>query len=409
MASANLTCSDLESTKNRLRKEILSKFSELQKALEDRKSVLLAKLDKIFAKNEKIPEVEVAIQQLERFKEQGLKLLVSNLIPDNENIDAIDKQIADLKEKRVPNSDPIRFYQIRHTKSWLFSETLSNIQLIPGGDYSQRQDPILKLYNKGSSLEEFNIPLGICIDNLRNEIYVCDSMNERICIFDLNCRFSRIFNMSPIRYPRGVHVTLDSVYIANDYLHTVAKYDLNGKFLFQKGKCGRGKEEFKVPINLKGHNDLIYVCEMDNNRIQVLDPELNFHSMITHSDMLAPTDIHISEEFIYVLTRGSTYLVYYTYHGKITLFSLGGEYVREIMLSGQNSPIQEAFFFTLDEQNNFLISDKIGECVKVFSFEGNFEQNIGEGHLHYPRGIVAIPNSKIVLVCENEQGCLQMY
>ena len=338
-----------------------------------------------------------------------MKLLTNNLIQDNTNTEAIDKQISDLEIKLIPNFDQIHFYQVRHTKSWLFSDALSRIQLIPACDYSLRMDPILKLCNKGSDVAQLNAPLGICTDHTRNEIYVCDGKNERICIFNYKGEFSRVFNTSPIRRPRGIHVTHDSVLVVNDCNHTVGKYDLNGKLLIQRGKLGRGKGEFDIPISLKSHNDLIYVCDMNNNRIQIFDPKLNFNSMITHSEILTPTDIHISQEYIYVLTKGTTYLAYYTYHGKLALFSLGGSYEKSITLSGQVSPIQEAFFFTLDEQNNILVSDKIGECVKVFSCEGIFQQTIGEGHLHYPRGIVTTRDSKIVLVCENEHGCFQMY
>ncbi|WCJ59282.1 6-bladed beta-propeller [Fontisphaera persica] len=85
---------------------------------------------------------------------------------------------------------------------------------------------------RGTGPGEFNRPEGVAVDR-HNRVYVADSCNHRIQIFDAS-----------------------------------------GKFLRLHGKPGRGPGEFSYPYDIKvdaaGYQ---YVCEFGNSRIQILDAQ----------------------------------------------------------------------------------------------------------------------------------------
>lgn len=103
---------------------------------------------------------------------------------------------------------------------------------LPAANTSAAAQPqlLLAFGHMGSAAGEFNRPEGLCVD-AHDSLYVADSCNHRIQIFDRN-----------------------------------------GKFLRAYGKAGRGKGELSYPydicVDAAGRQ---YVCEFGNSRIQVFD------------------------------------------------------------------------------------------------------------------------------------------
>jgi len=118
---------------------------------------------------------------------------------------------------------------------------------------------------KGNDEGEFDSPSGIALDTTTNYLYVADTKNNRIQIFDVDGNCS------------------GSDEVANDVC-----------FVDEFGESGNGRGEFDLPSGLALHtdNDMLYVADTDNNQIQIIDVDGNCSGNIELAD-----DICFVDEF----------------------------------------------------------------------------------------------------------------
>ena len=72
--------------------------------------------------------------------------------------------------------------------------------------------------------------------------------------------------------PTGIAVTDGEVFVADSRNGRIQVFDRNGRFLRAFGKPGSGAGELGRPMNLEWHNGKLYVPEYFNDRIQIFDP-----------------------------------------------------------------------------------------------------------------------------------------
>ena len=138
---------------------------------------------------------------------------------------------------------------------------------------------------KGTEPGFFNWPNGVRI-NKRREVYVCDTNNHRVQVFDINLNLLRIF-----------------------------------------GEKGYGPGQFSEPYNLVFDEDEnIYVVESENQRVQVFTPQETHARFIgtsssTHHSLLDPVSAAIFNRNIYIIDNRICCIL---------VFSLTGEFVTKI-------------------------------------------------------------------------------
>ena len=117
----------------------------------------------------------------------------------------------------------------------------------------------------GNGEGEFDLPSGLALDTSTNYLYVADTKNNRIQIFDVDGNCS------------------GSDEVANDVC-----------FIDEFGESGNGEGEFDLPSGLALHtdNDMLYVADTDNNQIQIIDVDGNCSGNIELAD-----DICFVDEF----------------------------------------------------------------------------------------------------------------
>ena len=165
--------------------------------------------------------------------------------------------------------------------------------------------------NVGMRKCQFNKPFGVAVRLER--VYVCDSSNDRIQVFDLNLQFIKYFGAQyttkpndiafdgegnayvtdrgkdcvqvfdkeggflrkfgeegtlAIKEPSGIHIRGDIVYVAADGVDGVMMYSTAGRFINTFG-C-HPEEPFKIPRGIASDKyGLIYVCDFQNRCIKV--------------------------------------------------------------------------------------------------------------------------------------------
>lgn len=125
---------------------------------------------------------------------------------------------------------------------------------------------------KGDTL---NAPNAVTVDDDKN-IYVSDTGNQRLVIYDKNGKFKRIINgsingkgESKFVNPRGIGIESNGTLLMVDNMtHFVYGFDKNGKQVFQFGGIGSDKGQFYLPNGLfvddKGE---VFITDTVNARV----------------------------------------------------------------------------------------------------------------------------------------------
>ncbi len=136
---------------------------------------------------------------------------------------------------------------------------------------------IRKFGSPGTDIGEFNFPTHIFVDQL-GRVFVTDSMNFRVQAFDREGHY--LFDLGRqgdatgyLAVPKGVGVDgFGHIYIVDSYFSNVQVFDEDGRFLLSVGGPGEGVGQFQVPAGLFVDRDnRVYICDSFNRRVQVLE------------------------------------------------------------------------------------------------------------------------------------------
>ena len=116
----------------------------------------------------------------------------------------------------------------------------------------------------------------------------------------------------PYSFHRPTDVTWDpqgNIFVSDGYTDSrIVKYDKNGRFIKSVGARGTGQNQFSTPHGIQADNQgNIYVADRANNRIVVLDNNLNWKT--TFEDVGSPWGICISQstpQYIYSTASSGT-------------------------------------------------------------------------------------------------------
>jgi DNA-binding beta-propeller fold protein YncE len=146
----------------------------------------------------------------------------------------------------------------------------------------------------GTKPGEFNAPTHISF--VGNQLYVTDTFNSRVQVFDSTGDFvrsigSRGLYLGNLVRPKGV--TADSegnVYIIESFHDYLLVYDQDARFLLPIGGTGSEIGKFYLPAGVwSDKRDRIYVADMYNARVAVFQylqgNELNGQDVIKKKEM----------------------------------------------------------------------------------------------------------------------------
>lgn len=133
---------------------------------------------------------------------------------------------------------------------------------------------LLKFGTQGSKKGQFNYPNALAVDNTTGNIYVCDSNNFRIQIFDKKGKYISQFGASgagALTHPTAISLQFKSeVHVVESFGHDVQVYDLKGNHLYTFGKFGIADGQFRYPKGIAVAPDgTVFVSDHDNRRLQI--------------------------------------------------------------------------------------------------------------------------------------------
>lgn len=130
---------------------------------------------------------------------------------------------------------------------------------------------------RGKEEGEFNFPSHITVDNKGN-LYVVDTMNGRVQIFDTDGKFIKAFGQfgdAPGMFARPKGIGVDSeghIYVVDAAFNNVQIFDNEGNVLLTFAAYGSDRGQMILPSGLSiDKDDFIYVVDSWNRRIEVFE------------------------------------------------------------------------------------------------------------------------------------------
>ena len=378
----------------KLKIEILRTFEELSNYLSIHKQKLLSRLIRIKEGYDKNTELNAAIEQLRSVRDTAMKVMKSNLLESmGEDFDNRLKLMEDSKVE-VEDLDLISFrcYSDKIRKS---IDEIDLIELIP--EYVGREHPILSKCKTGSGKGEFHNPRGITFDKIQNKVYVCDSSNHRIQVFDTNGKFLHSFGDDKLQKPFGICVSKDFVFVTDEVKKCVMKFTLEGIF---KNSFDGTKQFFSIR-GIDCCDKFLNICDGGYQEILVFDLNLKYIKDFGSGKIRIPIDVSIHSDRIYILSHSMS---------SIYCYSKDYTFQKVIELTGGDKPMTIAFFMVIDLKGNLLISDGSNQQIRIFSPEGILKHTIGQGHCNFLNGLT-LDNSNNIICVNHGTGsdCFQKY
>ena len=394
----------------RVRVELRERVARAHQVLQERETTLLSELQQL-EDTYRGEGVDKQINQLRTHREQTIATLTDNTNKYflEQSVVQLDARMRELEANLETARDRMRRVELEWDVNLegMLSRT-GSIRVREELDYKKKGNPVMVAgkhrNNTSSTAGEFYYPKSIAIDSETNNVYVCDGRNNRVQVFNESLKYLFTFS-DKMNSPHGICINLNRVYVTQYSAHSLTAYSTEGKYIESVGKEGNKELEFYCPkgVAVSTVTNLIYICELLNNRIQCLNLNLTFNSFIpkvTH-----PRDIKLTPEDIVVLTDGNPCIQFYDYSHQL---------IRGIIPRGEGYQVINPRYFCLDREFNILMTDFSANSVMIFSNRGQLLYKLGkkgEGGVDFifPTGIATDREGRIIVLSRNPKHCIQKF
>ena len=179
-------------------------------------------------------------------------------------------------------------------------------------------------------------------------------------------------------------------------------YSLKRKPVLTAGKLGTGsKELYARGLTIDESNELIYLADYENKRVQIVSFKGNFIKRFGQDKLKAPYGIAITSEHIYVTDIGLHALFQFN-KNRFQLLNRTGT---KGQTDGQfNTPRG----LCTDYSGDVFVADCDNNRVCIFSHDLKFISKLGIGQLYYPRDVKLTPDCQVV-VLDWSPECVHFY
>ena len=367
MATANPIGEDnYELELNRVRNKIITAFHELTECLKKREQELLKELDGILAcyhsyklKSDKMREKKIALQHTKSLISQQ-----SNLSPiQNVHQDLISRLNTELETIAIPNQ-PQMMYFVCNTN--ILNEVKRLGELVQRErtelDYKSKINPVVSVCDYGYGLNNLNAPKAVTVDYTTGNIFVADTYNNCVKVFDnsgkIIYKFGDEEGEGKMSWPQSLSIHGNNIVISQ-YNDFILNYQLNGKFISRIGKSGKGKLEFSLPLGLTFYkNGDLYICDSNNNRVQILSKEFVFKDQFGQKSLRQPRDVNLTRRYVYILDESNPCLHLFDYN-----FILQ----KSVLSQGERLQLIKPQSCYIDDSDNILIPGSPSNSICIFN------------------------------------------
>jgi uncharacterized protein (TIGR03663 family) len=272
------------------------------------------------------------------------------------------------------------------------------IQNTSARDYSGGSATVIRaartLGDPGSGPGQFAEPRGLAAD-ARGNLYVADTKNNRIEVFDANGQFVRAFGTAgsgdgQLKEPCGVTVNGDgSVLVADTWNHRIARFAADGSWLGAVTDTERG---FFGPRAVLVSHGFLYVADTGNKRIVRFDDSWNRVGEWGTSgggpgQFVEPVGLAAdSSGKVYVADTGNH---------RIQVFDGEGHYLREFPVFGWKDFYTEPYI-AIGPSDSVLATDSSEGRVNEYDSAGNLRRSWrADGPFKKPTGLTVDASGQV--------------
>ena len=208
----------------------------------------------------------------------------------------------------------------------------------------------------GDSPDQMKYPAGIAVDDMDN-IYV--SSHHKLQKFTssgelIKCVGREGGKEGEFNNPHGVTLYDNQVHVCDCINHRIHVFDLDLNFVRSIGSHGKGRGEFSAPLDVKFDTaGNMYVAELNNSRVQVLDSSGHFIRAFGEGKLSRPSGLHIADKHVYVSDNSGHCIVVYETSGKfVTRFGGYGQKEGELYRSFCITSCVDGFIHVCDFDNS---------------------------------------------------------
>ncbi len=241
---------------------------------------------------------------------------------------------------------------------------------------------------RGTNLGQFRMPVGVLKKD--EYIYVMDKGNHRIQVFNEDYIPLYEIGKGILKYPLGFDIYKERIYVANTFTGNINVFTLGGGHIFSFGNWGKEDGQLRHPSDITANEEGVFVLDTDNNRVQKFTHEGKFilkwgeYTRDEHG-MRFPMGIEGYNNTIYVADTRNSRIKMYSSNG--TFIKAFGEHgkEKEQFRFGTNIWEADGFLYIADTKNNRI--KKYYPNGTLYGFWGSFGREKGQfrlpGNLRY--------------------------
>lgn len=207
----------------------------------------------------------------------------------------------------------------------------------------------------GSGNGQFRAPQGVAVDAAGN-IYVADTQNDRVQVFDSSGAFVRKFGTpgsvaGKLNGPRGLGIdTAGNVYVADSDNNRISVFDSAGGFITTFGTLGSGPGNLDFPVDAAVYGGEVFVADANNDRISVFSTSGTFLRTIGEGALTDASSVEID-------AVGNVFVTD-SFKPRVAVFDTSGNLTGEFGTFGStNGRFRQPYSLALDGTGNIYVFD----------------------------------------------------
>lgn len=209
-------------------------------------------------------------------------------------------------------------------------------------------------------------------------------------------------NDKAFNQPEAVSVSVDGkIYVVDSGNNRIQLFDKRGQFLRTIGGFGFNDDQFDHPTDVWTRSLInIYVADYNNYRIQRYDRGLNFISSLK-SDEADEVAFQFEEVKSCALNSNNDLFVLEHGENKIIKINRHGEIERSFgSYESGDGELREPQQLDILKNKFLIVSDAGQKAILVFDFFGNFIQRISHSDFKRPAGLCVLDDGSVILADE---------
>ena len=202
------------------------------------------------------------------------------------------------------------------------------------------------------------------------------------------------------RNPRGLGWCSDSqeLYVADSTNHRIQVFDQDGRYKRQMGCLGSGPGQLASPrdltIDRKGR---LIVADTENHRIQILQKDGSFINMITEKG----SEGHFNRPCGVTVNHNNEIIVADTYNHQVALFEEIGAYIKQFGGYGKYvGRFDHPYTTEVDSTNNIYVPDFYNDRIQIFTPSGKFIRIFAPNAFFVKPSVVCFSDDDTILVTQ---------